>query len=235
MPSRFTAFGACVLVFLVGLILVPWHLGWALFIIGGGLTAIGVLDLLQTHHAIRRNYPVIGHIRWMAELVRPEIRQHLLEADEDAAPFSRSQRSLVYKRSKGIAGERPFGTLRDVYRDGFEYIAHSARPAKPADPATFRVSIGGPQCAKPYAASLFNISAMSFGSLSANAIRALNAGAKKGNFYHDTGEGSISRYHREMGGDIVWELVAATSAAAPPTGISIPTCLPNRRASIRSR
>jgi glutamate synthase domain-containing protein 2 len=172
------------------------------------LCLVGVHDILQRRHAILRNYPVIGHIRWMAELVRPEIRQYLIEADEDAAPFSRSQRSLVYQRAKGEAGERPFGTLLDTYRDGYEFVAHSMMPVKAADPASFRITIGNDQCAKPYSASVFNVSAMSFGSLSANAIRALNAGAKRGGFSHDTGEGSISPYHLEMGGDIVWEVAS---------------------------
>jgi glutamate synthase domain-containing protein 2 len=181
---------------------------WAPLAAFGVLTLIGLRDLLQTHHSIQRNYPVIGHIRWFAELVRPEIRQYLIESDEDAAPFSRSQRSLVYERAKGEAGEHPFGTLLDVYRDGYEFIGHSTLPIAAADPESFRISIGGPDCKQPYSASVFNISAMSFGSLSANAIRALNAGAKRGGFSHDTGEGSISPYHREMGGDIVWEVAS---------------------------
>src|ERR1700744_5687824 len=125
----------------------PW--AWWLAGVGGALSLLGVCDLIQRRHSIQRNYPVIGHIRWMAELIRPEIRQYLIEADEDAAPFSRSQRSLVYERSKGEAGEHPFGTLLDVYRDGYEFIGHSAFPAKAADPETFRITIGGDQCAQP--------------------------------------------------------------------------------------
>lgn len=182
----------------------PWL--WGPAAVFGTLSVLGVHDRLQRRHSIQRNYPVIGHIRWIAEYVRPEIRQYLLEADQDAAPFSRSQRSLVYQRAKGEAGEHPFGTLLDVYRDGYEFVGHSMVPSMAADPSTFRITIGGAQCAKPYSASVFNISAMSFGSLSANAIRALNAGAKKGGFSHDTGEGSISPYHLEAGGDLVWEL-----------------------------
>ncbi|WP_408641114.1 FMN-binding glutamate synthase family protein [Flavisphingomonas formosensis] len=172
------------------------------------LTLVGLRDLWQPLHSIQRNYPIIGHIRWFAELVRPELRQYLIEADEEAAPFSRAQRSLVYQRAKGLAGEHPFGTLLDVYRRGYEFIGHSTCPVPAADPETFRIKIGGEQCSKPYSASVFNISAMSFGSLSANAIRALNKGAKLGNFSHDTGEGSISPYHREHGGDIVWEVAS---------------------------
>jgi len=208
-PSRLTAFVLCLIVAGVGLAFLshgPW--AWWLAGVGGALSLLGVLDLAQTKHSIQRNYPVIGHVRWLAEMIRPELRQYLFEADEDAAPFSRSQRSLVYMRAKGEPGERPFGTLLDVYRDGYEFIGHSTRPVPAADPTTFRITIGGPQCAKPYSASVFNISAMSFGSLSANAIRALNRGAKAGGFYHDTGEGSISPYHREGGGDIVWEVAS---------------------------
>ena len=169
-------------------------------------TVVGVHDLLQSHHSILRNYPVLGHVRWLAELIRPEIRQYLIESDEDAAPFSRVQRSVVYARAKNEGSERAFGTLLDVYQNGYEFIGHATCPVNAADPAGFRIVIGGDQCAKPYSSSVFNISAMSFGSLGAAAIRALNKGAKLGGFSHDTGEGSISRYHREFGGDIVWEI-----------------------------
>ena len=170
------------------------------------LFLLGVRDITQTRHSIQRNYPVIGHIRWLAEGVRPELRQYLFEADEDAAPFSRAQRALVYERAKGKPGEHPFGTLLDVYRDGYEFIGHSTRPKPLADPSTFRIVIGGPDCKKPYSSSVFNISAMSFGALSANAIRALNTGARRGGFSHDTGEGGLSPYHKECGGDVVWEI-----------------------------
>jgi glutamate synthase domain-containing protein 2 len=210
-PSRFTVFALCLLVTAVGAgLFIIHHPGWAtpLVIVGGLLSLLGVIDLAQPSHSIQRNYPVIGHVRWMVELVRPELRQYLLEADTEAAPFSRTQRSLVYERAKDKSGERPFGTLLDVYHGGYEFIGHSTCPAPPSDPASFRISIGDDQCAKPYSASIFNISAMSFGSLSAAAIRALNAGAKMGGFYHDTGEGSISPYHRAGGGDIVWEVAS---------------------------
>ncbi|TXI29798.1 MAG: FMN-binding glutamate synthase family protein [Aquipseudomonas alcaligenes] len=205
--NRYTFFACCVLFTLVSL---PW-LGahawlWPLTLISGLLSLVGVNDLLQTRHAVRRNYPILGNIRYLVEAIRPEIRQYLLEADGDELPFSRAQRSLVYARAKNQDADKPFGTLSDVYRSGFEFIGHSMLPAAHCDPATFRVSVGGPQCTQPYSASVFNISAMSFGSLSANAIRALNQGARLGGFYHDTGEGSISPYHREHGGDLVWEL-----------------------------
>jgi glutamate synthase domain-containing protein 2 len=155
--------------------------GWlALFFLA--LTGLGLRDTQQTRHSVLRNYPVIGHMRFLFEYIRPEMRQYFVESDSEAAPFSRQQRSLVYQRAKGEADKRPFGTQMDV-----------------------RVLIGADR-AQPYSASLFNISAMSFGSLSGNAILALNAGAKRGNFAHDTGEGSISRYHREYGGDLIWEI-----------------------------
>jgi glutamate synthase domain-containing protein 2 len=207
-PSRYAVFVLCgVLLGVAAGAVVAGHLAglWAAIPLAG-LTLLGFMDLRQPRHSIQRNYPVIGHIRWMVEAVRPEIRQYLIEADEEAAPFSRDQRSLVYVRAKGESGEHPFGTLLDVYRDGYEFIGHSTVPAIPADPSSFRITIGGPDCAAPYSASVFNISAMSFGALSANAIRALNAGAKMGGFSHDTGEGSLSPYHQEMGGDVVWEL-----------------------------
>ena len=209
--SRYTVFTLCVLVMLVFGTLaaaLAWDWAWPVAAVGAALFLLGVCDMAQTRHSIQRNYPIIGHIRWMVEFVRPEIRQYLIEGDDDAAPFARAQRSLVYMRAKGEMGEHPFGTLMDAYGTGFEFIGHSTRPLRAADPKSFRVEIGGDQCAKPYSASILNISAMSFGSLSANAIRALNKGAAMGGFSHDTGEGSISPYHREFGGDIVWEVAS---------------------------
>jgi len=182
----------------------PWWI--PAFVLLAYLSCVGVADLRQTRHSVRRNYPVIGHMRWMFESVRPEVRQYIVESDHDGQPFSRRQRSLVYARAKGESSESAFGTQEDVYREGHEFIGHSTRPAPVADPATFRILIGGKDCNQPYSASIFNISAMSFGSLSANAIRALNKGAAKGGFAHDTGEGSISPHHREFGGDLIWEI-----------------------------
>jgi glutamate synthase domain-containing protein 2 len=169
------------------------------------LALLGLRDLLQRDHTLLRNYPLLAWARYLIESIRPEIRQYLLEGDEDQTPFSRSQRSLVYQRAKNTLDKRPFGTQLDVYRPHYEWINHSLQPADVPD-FDFRIRIGGPDCSQPYSASVFNISAMSFGSLSAAAIRALNAGAKLGGFYHDTGEGSISRHHREHGGDLVWEI-----------------------------
>jgi glutamate synthase domain-containing protein 2 len=209
--GRYATFALCIVVFLFEASRLGghhhiWH--EAACVTAFGLTVVGVHDMLQSHHSILRNYPVLGHVRWLAEMIRPEIRQYLIEADEDASPFTRVQRSVVYARAKNEGAERAFGTLLDVYQDGYEFIGHSTRPANLADPASFRLVIGGDQCAQPYSASVFNISAMSFGALGAAAIRALNKGAKLGGFSHDTGEGSISRYHREFGGDIVWEIAS---------------------------
>ncbi len=204
--SRYACFAGCVLATLISLFFLNHDWVWVLTFITGGLSVVGVRDLRQTSQAVRRNYPVIGNIRYLVESIRPELRQYLLESDSDALPFSRAQRSLVYSRAKNMNADKAFGTLLDVYEPGYEFIGHSIRPAPHSDPSTFRVDVGGPQCTQPYSASIFNISAMSFGSLSANAIRALNKGAKLGGFYHDTGEGSISTYHLENGGDLVWEL-----------------------------
>ena len=180
------------------------------------LVLLGVRDLRQTRHAVLRNYPVIGHLRFLFEYVRPEIRQYFIESDSEAAPFSRAQRSLVYQRAKGEPDNRPFGTQLDVSRQGYEWINHSMAPTVLAS-ADFRVTIG-PNCVHPYEASIFNISAMSFGSLSSNAILALNQGAKKGGFAHDTGEGSISSYHRVHGGDLIWEIGSGYFGCRDDTG-----------------
>jgi len=202
---RYATLACCVLVLLLSLfLLLVYGMGWSLLLGAAGLVALGVHDLLQTHHSILRNYPVIGHLRFVLEFVRPEIRQYFIESDNEAAPFSRSQRSLVYQRAKGESDKRPFGTQLDVQAPGFEWINHSVAPSQLAT-HDFRITIG-PETAQPYSASVFNISAMSFGALSANAILALNAGAKRGSFAHDTGEGSISAYHRVHGGDLVWEI-----------------------------
>lgn len=205
--SRYAFFALCVVATLVAALLLWQGLpGWTLLVVAGALSMLGLRDLLQKRHAIQRNYPVLGHVRYLVEAVRPEIRQYLFEGDSEALPFSRAQRSLVYSRAKNEASEKPFGTLQDVYQVGYEFMAHSISPSTGVDPAQFRITIGGPHCRLPYSASVFNVSAMSFGALSANAIRALNLGARRGGFAHDTGEGSISPYHLEAGGDLIWEL-----------------------------
>src|ERR1700756_238099 len=174
-------------------------------LIFGGLTLLGIRDLVQKSHAVLRNYPIAAHVRFLLEEIRPEMRQYFFESEKDGMPFSRDIRAVVYQRAKMQLDKRPFGTQEDVYREGYEWMHHSVSPKAHAE-EKFRITIGGPECAKPYSASVFNISAMSFGALSPNAVRALNAGAKKGGFAHDTGEGGVSPYHRENGGDIIWEI-----------------------------
>jgi glutamate synthase domain-containing protein 2 len=181
-----------------------------------GLTLLGVRDIRQRNRSVLRNYPVIGHLRFLFEFIRPEIRQYFIEGDNEAAPFSRQQRSLVYQRAKGDPDKRPFGTQMDVGAVGYEWINHSLVPTH-IDTHDFRVLIGAGR-AQPYSASVFNISAMSFGALSANAILALNAGAQRGNFAHDTGEGSISRHHRENNGDLIWEIGSGYFGCRNPDG-----------------
>lgn len=181
----------------------PWWLLLAL--VFGLLTVLGVCDLRQTRHAIRRNYPVIGNLRYFFELIRPEMRQYFFENDTDKAPFSRVDRSLVYQRAKQQVDKRPFGTQGDVYQSDFEWINHSMAPTHPEN-SDFRISVGGADCTQPYSMSVFNISAMSFGALSANAVKALNKGAAMGNFAHDTGEGGVSRHHLEHNGALIWNI-----------------------------
>ena len=205
-PLRYSTWLACALLTLI------FGAAWAMrneaaalpFLVFAFLSFQGFRDARQTKRSVLRNYPVIGHVRFMLEFVRPEIRQYFLEGDNEAAPFSRTQRSLVYQRAKGDPDKRPFGTQLDTGASGYEWINHSLAPTTIPSP-DFRIVIG-PDRAQPYSASVFNISAMSFGALSANAILALNGGAKAGGFMHDTGEGSISPYHRRHGGDLVWEI-----------------------------
>jgi len=170
-----------------------------------GSTLLGIHDLRQTRHAVLRNYPVAAHLRFLLEAIRPEMRQYFFEGDKDGAPFPRDKRAIVYQRAKRDLDKRPFGTQYDVYQEQYEWLHHSIAPRPTLDNAAMRTLVGG-ATAQPYSASLLNISAMSYGSLSANAIRALNKGAKAGGFFHDTGEGGVSPYHREHGGDLVWEL-----------------------------
>ncbi len=204
-PLRFVVFGLCVAAALLGLLaVVIGGVGWAVLVLGLLLSGVGLYDLVQDKRSILRNYPVIGHMRYMLEFIRPEMRQYFIEGDNDSTPFSRSQRSLVYQRAKGEPDKRPFGTQLDVQAQGYEWINHSVAPTH-LESHDFRVLIGA-GTAQPYKACVFNISAMSFGALSANAILALNHGAKKGQFAHDTGEGSISRHHRVHGGDLIWEI-----------------------------
>ena len=181
------------------------------------LVLVGAFDLTQTHHAILRNYPIIGHIRFMLEAVRPELRQYLIEDERDPVPFSRDQRALVYQRAKDVLDAQPFGTVKNVNAPGYGWISHSIRPLT-IDDHDFRIRIGGAHCAKPYDASVFNISGTSFGAVSGHAIMALNKGASLGGFAHDTGEGSISPYHRRFGGDIIWQVASGYFGCRTPEG-----------------
>ncbi|HEX4026631.1 MAG TPA: FMN-binding glutamate synthase family protein [Rhizomicrobium sp.] len=186
-----------------------------LFLVCLAFMLLGLFDLVQSRHAILRNYPIAAHLRFILEAIRPEMRQYFFEDDKFGTPFSRDKRAIVYQRAKRQLDKRPFGTNYDVYSEGFEWLSHSMAPTAVSD-AGFRIDIGNG--ARTYSASLFNISAMSFGALSPNAIRALNKGAKLGGFAHDTGEGGYSPYHREFGGDIIWELGSGYFGARNPDG-----------------
>ena len=204
--SRYAAFCVCVVFVLASFAAAfVWGSVWLWpAVVFGALVALGIWDLLQTRSTLRRNYPILAHFRYGLESIGPEMRQYFIESDTAEVPYSRQQRALIYQRAKGVNDTRPFGTQQDVYGNEYEWINHSVMPTEIHSP-DFRVRIGT-QASQPYEASVFNISAMSFGALSAAAIRALNEGAKQGGFYHDTGEGSISPYHRERGGDLVWEI-----------------------------
>ena len=208
LPERYWLLAGCAIVAVATAVMAWQGFGtyWlTLTLVFGFLTLVGLRDVTQQKQSIRRNYPIAAHIRFLLEEFRPEIRQYFLENDTEQIPYSRVQRSIVYQRAKNTLDKRPFGTQGDVYAGGYEWINHSMAPVEP-ETHDFRISIGSKQCAKPYSASIFNISAMSYGALSPNAILALNAGARRGKFYHDTGEGSISVFHRQNGGDLVWEI-----------------------------
>ena len=177
---------------------------WTLWLLLPGLL-IAIWDFAQEKHTLRRNYPLVARIRWIMEDLRPFAQSYVVENDLEGRPFSHQARALVYARAKGDLDSHPMGTELDVYSDEYEWVGHSIAPSKDP-PEEWRVTVGEGTCSKPYSSSLLNISAMSFGSLSARAIEALNAGAKLGNFAHNTGEGSISKYHRAPGGDLIWEL-----------------------------
>ncbi len=204
MRQNFTALAVLTPIALLSLSLISLNWLWA-FIVVGPIIFLGLYDMFQTKHSIRRLYPVLGHFRYLLESVRPEIQQYFVESNTDGTPISREFRSLVYQRAKGARDTRPFGTIFDVNRAGYEWLNHSLQPKHLTnlDP---RVKFGGPDCTKPYMASPLNISAMSYGALSKNAIMSLNKGAKIGGFSHNTGEGSMSPYHLEHGGDIVWQI-----------------------------
>ena len=233
--GRFALFTYVTLTFLTTLALAlsgaALHGLWVvLAVASGALTVVGIHDVTQKRHAILRNYPISAHMRFLLEQIRPEMRQYFFEDEKYGQPFSRDRRAIVYQRAKNVLDKRPFGTNYDVYASGFEWATHSLA-VKPQDIETYRTRIGDPTHPAAYSASLLNISAMSFGSLSRNAILALNKGARTGGFYHDTGEGGFSPYHRENGGDIVWEIGSGYFGARTPDGRFSPEMFKDNAAS----
>lgn len=219
LPSRYFGFGVSVCLFL--LFATQWQAGvfaQVLAAVFGAFSLIGIVDLLQKRSTLRRNYPLLSHVRFFFEFVRPMLRQYIVESDNEEVPFSHVQRQIAKQRSKNALDVRPFGTELNVYADHYEWINHSIAPTR-IESHDFRIMIGGTACKQSYSASVFNISAMSFGAISPNAIRSLNEGARRGGFYHDTGEGSLSPYHRENGGDIVWELGSGYFGACERAGV----------------
>lgn len=184
-----------------------YHPLWWLLLLIIPITIIGIRDVLQTKHTLRHNFPLLGRMRWAAEWMRPKVYQYFVESDTDGAPFNRLSRNVIYQRAKKVNDTTPFGTQLNVYETGYEWLNHSIAPLHHHEVEEHpRVMVGGPDCKQPYSASVFNISAMSYGSLSKNAIMALNGGAKLGGFAHNTGEGGLSPYHLEPGGDVIWQI-----------------------------
>lgn len=180
---------------------------WA-YVVVGPFFILGVYDVLQSRHTILRNFPVLGHFRYIFEFISPEIQQYFVERRTDGVPFTRNHRSLAYLRAKALNDTHPFGTELHIMASDYEGIRHSIYPSElREDPP--RVLIGNKRCKRPYNSAVFNISAMSYGALSKNAIFALSKGAKVGGFYHNTGEGGLSPYHLEGGGDLVWQIGTA--------------------------
>lgn len=182
-----------------------WPTGLWAWVVLGPIVAIGIYDFFQTKQSIPRNFPALGRMRYLMEFIRPEIFQYFIESDTEGVPFDRDQRSIVYQRSKLQRDTVPFGTKEDVYETGYEWVNHSMAPLS-HHPEEMRVTIGGRDCTQPYASSLLNISAMSYGSLSKNAVLALSHGARMGGFAHNTGEGGISPFHLEGGADLIWQI-----------------------------
>ncbi len=202
-------FVICSIAFVIAVLLLCtlWKPFVWLFLIIIPAIAVGVYDMYQEEHSLRRNFPLISRGRWFLESLRPFLRQYLFESETDGVPVNRMFRSVVYQRAKGVRDTVPFGTKMDTYRDGYEWIAHSIAATDShtidKDP---RILVGGPDCKQPYSASVLNISAMSYGSLSKNAVLALNGGAAKGGFAHNTGEGGVTPFHLEPGGDLIWQI-----------------------------
>jgi len=200
----------------IGTAYVFWHpIAW-LLVLAVPYILIGLYDI-NSRHNVLRNYPVIGHLRYMMEFISPEIRQYFVETNQSGRPFNREMRTLIYRRSKGDGDTLPFGTQQDITVQGYDFAYHSLAPRVPPE-ETARVTVGGPQCSRPYDASRLNVSGMSFGALSGNAILALNRGALLGGFAHNTGEGGLSRYHLRHGGDIIWQIGTGYFGCRTPDG-----------------
>jgi len=204
MRKKFFIYGF-LLFLIVAAVYYKTNRGFLLVIIIPILLIVGAYNTAQKKHAILRNFPVLGYFRYLFEMIAPEIQQYFIERSTDGKPFSRNQRSMVYQRAKNIDSSTPFGTQLNLNTDNYEGIKHSIFPAKVNEELP-RVLVGGKDCKQPYSASLFNVSAMSFGSLSEHAVRAINIGAKKGNFYQNTGEGGLTEFHLAGGGDITWQI-----------------------------
>ena len=196
-----------ILLFLASLLTYQWPACAFSFIILIPIVLLGIYDMIQSRHTIMANFPVVGRFRWLAEWMRPKLYQYFVESDTDGTPFNRLSRTVIYERAKKVNDTTPFGTQLNVYETGYEWLNHSIAPLTQNkiihDP---RVLVGGPDCKQPYSASIYNVSAMSFGALSQHAIMALNGGAKLGGFAHNTGEGGLSPYHLNPGGDIIWQI-----------------------------
>lgn len=207
MRTGFVLFSLLAIAGVAALAILVWKPFWWALLLLLPLIFIGFSDMFQKKHALLRNFPLLARSRYIAEWMRPKVYQYFIEPDTDGRPFNRIFRSIVYQRAKHELDTTPFGTQLNVYDEGYEWMNHSIAAIDPhkldADP---RVIIGGPDCKQPYCASLFNVSAMSFGSLSKNAIMALNGGAKIGNFAHNTGEGGIAPYHDHYGGDLIYQI-----------------------------
>ena len=192
---------------------------WSMMIVVGPVVLLGIRDMLQTKHALLRNFPVVGHGRYISDWLRPKIYQYFVEPDTDGRPFTRLDRSVIYRRAKKVTSTTPFGTQLNVYDEGYEWLNHSINAREASDlEQDPRVTIGGPDCKQPYSCSVFNVSAMSYGSLSSNAIMALNGGAAIGGFAHNTGEGGISDHHTKHGGDLIYQLGTGYFGSRGPDG-----------------
>ena len=216
MRTQFYLISLIVFAAIAGLYFVWPPILWVLVLIGP-LFLLGIVDILQNKHTIVKNFPIVGRLRYVMEKLRPKIYQYFVESDIDGRPFNRVERSVVYQRAKNVRDTTPFGTQLNVYEEGYEWVNYSINAVDhhhlEEDP---RVKVGGPACKQPYELSLLNISAMSFGSLSKNAVMALNGGAQIGGFAHNTGEGSISPYHVEHGGDLIFQIGTGLFGARDP-------------------